>query len=38
MGNQAPVAGVMDNGLTPLENAILDDEEKLIRLRERGLA
>ena len=33
---QAP--GVMNQGLTPIENALLSEEEKQIRLRSRGLA
>jgi len=33
---QAP--GVMNQGLTPTENALLSEEEKQIRLRQRGLA
>jgi len=33
---QAP--GIMNQGLTPTENALLSEEEKLIRLRQRGLA
>jgi len=33
---QAP--GAMNQGLTPVENALLSDEEKQIRLRQRGLA
>ena len=34
--SQAP--GVMNQGLTPVENAFLSEEEKQIRLRQRGLA
>jgi len=34
--NQA--LGNMNQGLTPVENALLSDEEKQIRLRQRGLA
>jgi hypothetical protein len=34
--SQAP--SVMNQGLTPIENALLSDEEKQIRLRQRGLA
>jgi hypothetical protein len=34
--SQAP--GVMNQGLTPVENALLSEEEKQIRLRQRGLA
>ena len=30
--------GVMNQGLTPTENALLSEEEKQIRLRQRGLA
>jgi hypothetical protein len=30
--------GNMNQGLTPVENALLSDEEKQIRLRQRGLA
>jgi hypothetical protein len=33
---QAP--GIMNQGLTPTENALLSEEEKQIRLRSRGLA
>jgi len=33
---QAP--GNMNQGLTPAENALLSEEEKQIRLRQRGLA
>ena len=33
---QAP--GVMQSGLTPTETALLSEEEKLIRLKQRGLA
>jgi hypothetical protein len=33
---QAP--GVMNQGLTATENALLSEEEKQIRLRQRGLA
>ena len=33
-----PAAGVMNQGLTNTENALLSDEEKQIRLRQRGLA
>ena len=33
---QAP--GAMNQGLTPVENALLSEEEKQIRLRQRGLA
>jgi len=33
---QAP--GTSASGLTPTETALLSDEEKLIRLRQRGLA
>ncbi len=33
---QAP--GTMNQGLTPTENALLSEEEKQIRLRQRGLA
>jgi hypothetical protein len=33
---QAP--GLMNQGLTPTENALLSEEEKQIRLRQRGLA
>ena len=32
---QAP--GIMNQGLTPTENALLSEEEKQIRLRQRGL-
>ena len=34
---QAP-GNIMATGLTPVENALLSDEEKQIRLRQRGLA
>ena len=34
--NQA--LGNMNQGLTPVENALLSEEEKQIRLRQRGLA
>jgi hypothetical protein len=33
-----PAAGAMNQGLTSVENALLSDEEKQIRLRQRGLA
>ena len=33
-----PAAGAMNQGLTNTENALLSDEEKQIRLRQRGLA
>ena len=33
---QAP--GAMNQGLTPIENALLSEEEKQIKLRQRGLA
>jgi hypothetical protein len=33
-----PATGVMNQGLTPVENALLSEEEKQIRLRQRGLA
>ena len=33
-----PAAGAMNQGLTAVENALLSDEEKQIRLRQRGLA
>jgi len=32
------VSGTMNQGLTPTENALLSEEEKQIRLRQRGLA
>ena len=32
-----PAAGAMNQGLTSVENALLSDEEKQIRLRQRGL-
>ncbi len=32
-----PAAGVMNQGLTATENALLSEEEKQIRLRQRGL-
>jgi hypothetical protein len=35
--NQAP-GNMMQNGLTATENALLSEEEKQIRLRQRGLA
>jgi len=31
------VTGIMNQGLTPTENALLSEEEKQIRLRQRGL-
>jgi len=31
------VTGTMNQGLTPTENALLSEEEKQIRLRQRGL-
>ena len=34
--NQA--LGNMNQGLTPVENALLSEEEKMIKLRQRGLA
>jgi hypothetical protein len=34
---QAP-GNIMNTGLTPVENALLSDEEKQIRLKQRGLA
>ena len=34
--SQAP--GNMNQGLTPVENALLSEEEKMIKLRQRGLA
>jgi len=33
----APAPGVTNQGLTPIENALLSEEEKQIRLRQRGL-
>ena len=33
-----PASGVMNQGLTATENALLSEEEKQIRLRSRGLA
>ena len=33
-----PAAGFMNQGLTPVENALLSEEEKQIKLRSRGLA
>jgi hypothetical protein len=36
--SQASGNNVMTNGLTPTENALLSEEEKIIRLRQRGLA
>ena len=35
--NILPAAGAMNQGLTAVENALLSDEEKQIRLRQRGL-
>ena len=36
---QAPSGlATLNQGLTPIENALLDDEEKAIKLRQRGLA
>jgi hypothetical protein len=34
--SQAP--NIMNQGLTPVENALFSEEEKQIRLRQRGLA
>ena len=36
--SQMPAPGTMNQGLTAVENALLSDEEKQIRLRQRGLA
>jgi hypothetical protein len=36
--SQMPATGTMNQGLTAVENALLSDEEKQIRLRQRGLA
>jgi len=33
-----PISGTMNQGLTASENALLSEEEKQIRLRQRGLA
>jgi len=33
-----PTTGAMNQGLTAVENVLLSDEEKMIRLRQRGLA
>ena len=33
----APAPGITNQGLTPIENALLSEEEKQIRLRQRGL-
>jgi hypothetical protein len=33
-----PATGTMNQGLTPVENALFSEEEKQIRLRQRGLA
>ena len=33
-----PATGTMNQGLTPIENALLSEEEKMIKLRQRGLA
>ena len=35
---QLQAMGNMNQGLTPIENALLSDEEKQIRLRNRGMA
>ena len=35
---QLQAMGNMNQGLTPIENALLSDEEKQIRLRNRGIA
>ena len=32
------VASIDQTGLTPSENAFLDEQEKVMRLRERGIA
>ena len=36
--SQMPAPGTMNQGLTPIENALLSEEEKQIKLRSRGLA
>ena len=33
-----PATGNMNQGLTPIENELFSEEEKQIRLRQRGLA
>ena len=33
-----PASGATMNGLTPTENALLSEEEKMIKLRSRGIA
>ena len=33
-----PSTNVMETGLTPTEQALLSEEEKAIRLRQRGMA
>ena len=33
-----PASGIMNQGLTAAENALLSEEEKQIKLRSRGLA
>ena len=38
VGSRPQAPGVMQSGLTPSETALLSDEEKMIRLRQRGLA
>ena len=35
---QMPASGAMNQGLTVAENALLSEEEKMIKLRSRGLA
>jgi hypothetical protein len=35
---QLPASGAMNQGLTVAENALLSEEEKMIKLRSRGLA
>jgi hypothetical protein len=32
-----PQQNLMASGLTPVENALLSEEEKMIRLRQRGM-
>ena len=36
--SQVQAPGTMNQGLTPIENALLSEEEKQIKLRSRGLA
>jgi hypothetical protein len=38
MSQVMPSQNVMETGLTPTEQALLSEEEKAIRLRQRGMA